>query len=451
MKHIRLLILFSISNFIAWNYFGLALILSIAFLFYYIENLFESSWSKRIIYTFIVTFTFNFSSTFWLLKASWWEALLAFTGNSIAMSLPILLLFLINSKKYILYFFTFIWIGFEILHTLWDLSWPWLTFGNAMGNLHMLVQWYSITGVYIGSLWLVFLGYSVYKIYSRKEYSSRKKWTPFLLFLMLPMVFSLFLYSNKLAKKSDVIKTVTYIPNDTIRSNYNKVKSLFFKTKDIESPDLIISPEIFLSKTNLENLKHKKEGVFLKKIQENIAARKILFGVELLNNKNQLFNTVMLLDKKQMYFRTKKKYVPLREYTPVLLRSILGDSFYTKNSIDNHNEILKKTKIFPMLCYESIFPYFVAKKSKGTDAIVLIASEEFMNDSFFGKKQYLNIVRLRAIENKKYILKCSTTKGISCLINEKGDIIQYIKNDIDYVEIPIIKESSIFQKIISLL
>jgi apolipoprotein N-acyltransferase len=424
MKHIHLLILFSIFNFIAWNYFGLALILSIAILFYYIENLFVSSWSKRIIYTFTITFTFNFSSTFWLLKASWWEALLAFTGNSIVMSLPILLLFLINSKKYILYFFTFIWIGFEILHTIWDLSWPWLTFGNAMGNLHILVQWYSITGVYIGSLWLIFLGYSVYKIYSRKEYSSKKKWMPFLLFLMLPIVFSLLLYSNKLAENNDVIKTITYIPNDTLRSNYNKVKSLFFKIKDIESSDLIISPEVFLSKTNIENLKHKKEGVFLKKIQANIPARKILFGVELLNNKNQLFNTVMFLDKKQMYFRTKKKYVPLREYTPVLLRSILGDSFYTKNSIDNHDEILKKTKVFPMLCYESIFPYFAAKKSKDTNAIVLIASEEFMNDSFFGKKQYLNIVKLRAIENKKYILKCSTTKGVSCLINEKGDIIQ---------------------------
>ena len=451
MKKLFIFTLLIVSNFISWNFFGLSLIFTIGCFFYLIKGLYQRSWAERILNILCITFLFNLSSTFWLLEASWWEGLLAFIGNTVVMSIPILLIFFIKSKSNLYFSFTFLWMFFEILHTTWDLSWPWLSFGNSMGNLHTLIQWYSITGVYGGTFWLLTLGYLLFKIYELRKISIKRQLLLFSIFLFLPILASLLHYQIQEEESESQITTVTYIPNDSINTNYEKAKSLFFKTHEMKSTDLIIGSEIFFSKTNRQNLKNRKEGIYLSKIFKKLPNTKMMIGAELLNNKKELFNTVMLLDKEKMLFRTKKKYVPIREYTPRMLRKIIGNSFYTKNSTDNHTVILDSARIFPMLCYESIFSYFVAKKSLKAEAIILLASEEFMNGSFFGKKQYLNIVRLRAIENNRYILKCSTINGVSCLINEKGDIVKYIKNNIDYVEIPIIKESSIFQKIISLL
>ena len=73
-----------------------------------------------------------------------------------------------------------------------------------------------------------------------------------------------------------------------------------------------------------------------------------------------------------------------------------------------------------------------------------------MNNSHFAKLQYLNIIRLRAIENNKNILKCSTA-GYSCIINEKGDITKKIKNEIENNKIYKIKTPSLYQILISIL
>ncbi|MFT4802098.1 MAG: apolipoprotein N-acyltransferase [Flavobacteriaceae bacterium] len=445
MKKRYILLFYALFNFIAWNYFGLALIVVIGLSFYYLKIIELKKWHHKLLLIFILTFIFNISSTFWLLKTSWWESLLAFLVNSGLMLIPLFLA--LNFKNKIFYSYTFFWISFEMFHANWDFSWPWLTFGNALGNLHFLVQWYSVLGVYGGSLWLILLGYFLYKIIL--DNNSRKTIFQFFSLLLIPSIISLLMYSFEFSEKEEPLKIITYITLDDKESNYEKIKKLFLKIKNKPELDFLISPEIFLSKTNLSNLKEKEESIYLKKIIRTFPSTNILWGVELINKKQQLFNTIMYSKNGSYSFRTKKKYVPFREYVPSILRDLIGANFYTKNIIDNHNYIISETKIFPILCYESIFSSFVARNSINSKAIFLLASEEFMNKSYFGKKQYLNIVRLRAIENKRYLLKCSTTNGISCIINEKGDVTKYISKDVDTFNLPSIKDNSIYQIIIS--
>ena len=156
-----------------------------------------------------------------------------------------------------------------------------------------------------------------------------------------------------------------------------------------------------------------------------------------------------IFNKKHLLFRTKKKYVPLTEYTPQYLTHFLNDSYYTKNKTDNQQEIIKNHKIFPIVCYESVFSNFIASEIGNAEIIFLLASEEFLNNSYFAKKQYLDIVRLRAIENKRNIIKCSN-KGISCIINEKGVIVNKIQKEIEKLTAYKIKDKTIFQKLLSL-
>jgi len=77
-----------------------------------------------------------------------------------------------------------------------------------------------------------------------------------------------------------------------------------------------------------------------------------------------------------------------------------------------------------------------------------MSSEAFMNKYRFGHHQYLNIMRVRTIENKRFLLKCSYG-GISCLISPKGEIQKYINDEFVSVSIPQIKEKSFYNKMLS--
>ena len=78
-------------------------------------------------------------------------------------------------------------------------------------------------------------------------------------------------------------------------------------------------------------------------------------------------------------------------------------------------------KIAPIICYESIYGEFVnGYINKGANMFVIITNDGWWSDSK-GHKQHLSLAKLRAIENRRSILRSANT-GISTIINQKGDI-----------------------------
>ncbi|HEY1337380.1 MAG TPA: apolipoprotein N-acyltransferase, partial [Bryobacteraceae bacterium] len=76
-------------------------------------------------------------------------------------------------------------------------------------------------------------------------------------------------------------------------------------------------------------------------------------------------------------------------------------------------------KIGAFICYESVFPNFVRKFADGGAEVLFNIS----NDGWFGKSaaraQHLSIVRMRAAENRRWILR-STNDGITATIDSAG-------------------------------
>ena len=71
--------------------------------------------------------------------------------------------------------------------------------------------------------------------------------------------------------------------------------------------------------------------------------------------------------------------------------------------------------------YESIFGELVSKSfTKGSELLFIITNDGWWRDSP-GHKQHLSYSRLRAIENRKPIVRCANT-GISCFIDIFGNI-----------------------------
>jgi len=76
-------------------------------------------------------------------------------------------------------------------------------------------------------------------------------------------------------------------------------------------------------------------------------------------------------------------------------------------------------KLGTFICYESVFPNFVRQfAARGAEVLVNIS-----NDGWFGKSaardQHLSIVRMRAAENRRWILR-STNDGITATIDSAG-------------------------------
>lgn len=80
-------------------------------------------------------------------------------------------------------------------------------------------------------------------------------------------------------------------------------------------------------------------------------------------------------------------------------------------------------RIGTFICYESVFPAFIRKfVSQGAQVLFNLS-----NDSWFGRTaaryQHLNIVRMRAAENRRWILR-STNDGITASIDPAGRIMR---------------------------
>lgn len=446
MKFSFQLLLFSILTYFSWNFFGLLFIVTFSLYIYILKTLLTKRCSLFLILSFLLNLCFNLSVGFWLLNVSLIEGFLALCLNSIFMMFPSFLTYLFVSKRRKLFSIIFIilWMLYEILQTEWSLSWPWLTLGNSMGSMYYIVQWYSIFGVYSGSLWILILANLLCEINFYQFSTIRGKLL--VAIFIIPCLSSLYMFFTDDQSFKKTIGISVYIPKSYNGSNYEKTKELYTKLISYSPNSIIVCPEVFLSSTNIMKYSTKSNFYLNKYLAENPKAV-IVCGMEIKEGVN-LYNAVCVNNETEFLFRLKQKFVPFREYTPYLLTKLFKiKSYYSKSENDFTDYIRDKLHFSPLICYESIFSFYSAKIMSSSHFSILVTSEDFMNDSKYGKYQYLNIVRLRAIENQQQILKCSY-RGISCIVNEKGNVVKYLNSDFQNVNIEINTKGSVYQMIL---
>ena len=114
---------------------------------------------KRHIWAYILAafLLWNAFTTFWVCNATVGGGIAAIVLNSLQM-LAVFLVFRLSRRSfagvlpYIMLAVT--WIAWEKSYFGIDISWPWLTLGNAFAGTPWLVQWYDVTGTLGGSLWV---------------------------------------------------------------------------------------------------------------------------------------------------------------------------------------------------------------------------------------------------------------------------------------------------------
>lgn len=126
----------------------------------------------------------------------------------------------------------------------------------------------------------------------------------------------------------------------------------------------------------------------------------------------------------------KRHLVPFGEFMP--FADILGELIpfvgeFNESSGDyaeGDSSVVIETvhgDITPLVCFDSIFPQFASDGCKdGAEMIAIVTNDSWFYDSA-GVYTHLRHAQLRAIENKRYVMRAANT-GVSAFIDEKGKI-----------------------------
>lgn len=432
---------------------------------------------KLLGYAYVCFFTWNILVTWWVVFASVGGASLAFLANSYLMSAVFVIFSNIKNrinKPWAVWLLIPIWIAWEHGHTLWDLTWTWLTIGNVFAFNTNWIQWYEFTGTAGGTLWVLATNIFIFQVLKKnttlKFFS--KPVLKIALFILVPITLSFLIlisYTLKQAnKKSDEAFKHVVVVQPNI-DPYNAKFSLDYQTQFLKALDLIhgkitsetdflVLPETFITDDLDENIIAQTESIqwFMDSLIRKFPNLKIVTGgntyvfyqdekkststsrKDARSGKNyDIYNSAIYIDKTHVEVYHKSKLVPGVERMPfpALLKPLEGlainmggtmGSLGKQDKRSVFNDTSSGTSIAPVVCYESVYADYVTGYIRnGANFIFIITNDGWWQDTP-GYIQHLNYARLRAIENRRQIARCANT-GISCFIDEFGSISETTK------------------------
>lgn len=481
LVYLSLALLSALLLTLSWPPNGLPALLFVAFipLFILEQQLAQNNLGGKItrqlfFYTAITFFSWNIVTVWWIKNASLGGAIAAFIINSLPMPLLFVLTHKLKNKlasvtqaQFLINYnliFIFLWLAYEFINHRWSLSFPWLTLGNGFATKPDWVQWYSVTGVLGGTLWVLLTNILLYNFFIHK--STQTKWYLKLIpiaLLLIPILLSKIDFESTSSFDEESIPVVIVQPNidpynekfvDDYSVQLNKMLAIA-ETKLDSNTQYLLFPETAITEGIWENQIKKSESIlllqnFLKKYPKlqiitgaNTAkyykqgdyipatASMFLNSTDYYDN----FNTALQLDAKgniQIYH--KSKLVPGVENMPfaTLMKPLekfiiklggttggLGIQQERANFISSSGDIA----VAPVICYESVYGDYVTDYIKnGAQFIGIITNDGWWGNTP-GYQQHLHYASLRAIETNRYIARCANT-GVSCFIKPNGTITQ---------------------------
>jgi apolipoprotein N-acyltransferase len=456
-------VLAGILLFAAWPVTNLTFIVFFAWL----PLLFVADKAKGIFwYSFITLLIWNALTTWWIWNSTDVGSIAAIIANSLLMCIPWKGYFNFKKKfgKNIGYASLIgFWMLFEYIHLNWQLSWPWLSLGNAFAAKTEWVQWYEFTGIGGGTLWILLVNILLYELISKWK-SEGKKFgakVPLIIgvfsLVELPIIVSIFLGFH-MVKGGTNASVVIVQPNidpyqkfESLSVGSQLEKLIGLSEKGIDSTTkLVLWPETALS-SNVGISEIEKAFVYkpvfdFVKRHPNIT---LLTGIEthkILGNEKstpyarkspqgfyyESYNAAVSIKVNEpLQFYIKSKLVPGVETLPTFL-NILAPIFEKFGGTTGGYAKDTASKVFsntgnpfitsPVICYESIYGEYVASYvQKGANIITIITNDGWWGNTP-GHKQHLAIAKLRAIETRRWVARSANT-GISAVIDEYGNFV----------------------------
>ena len=359
------------------------------------------------------------------------------------------------------------WIAWERFYlTSAQISWPWLVLGNAFADTTGLVQWYSVLGTLGGSLWVWTSNLSLFGLMVALSDGRMARWNGkarlaafagTVIALFGPMIWSACLTFQE---EGPELHVVIGQPN---LDPYEKFESLTQDEQDARfigqlekahwpadgTPVLVLAPETFTNHVFTDDIG--SDGTFLifQEFLKKHPGARIIFGASTYDRETgysapdicsydmgtrsdgrhlwyTAHNSAILTDTSGRHpVYHKSKLVVGTEFTPypkffLPLEHLLGGNLMGK--CVGQKEISCLDEVGTAICYESVYGEFCAGYvRKGAQLLAVITNDAWWGNTP-GHRQHFNYSRLRAIETRRWVVRCGNT-GISGIIDPSGRVL----------------------------
>lgn len=447
--------------------FGFLAYFSLVPLFLVIESELLKTSSRFIRYFYITFFLYQGIANWWV--GSWQKESDPFLiiagvalqfGHPFFLMLPLLALTYVRKRlaNYFVYLLLPIfYVSYEWLHSLTDLSYPWLTLGYMAISLPPLEQCADIFGVWGLSFYFILIQSLLFLIVLQL---SKKTSILTSLSVIAIIVMSFFYGNTRLHSINDITNTSSTMTVGIVQPNINpwnkwqgQVEDQISIHKSImtevgnQQPDLWVWSETAIPFMTIPLNVYSDFSV----LRSYIGTTPILTGfahlpliqdpsTEPLAKPFRLipgthyvaYNAAALVQDSTVQVHKKMKLTPFGEGVPFSqdipwLGSILqwgvGISGWKKGEVQSPLHLKKYGKplasIGTVICIESIYPDFVRNYvPMGANLLVVITNDAWF-DNTPGPMQHFAISQMRAIENRRAIARCGNT-GVSGIILPNG-------------------------------
>lgn len=324
--------------------------------------------------------------------------------------------------------FPALWVLFEGLRSWLLTGFPWLYAGYA-GISTPLAGWAPLTGVF--GLSLLFAALAAGLAVTATSALRLRAVALWLLGASLVMVTGGLLQQRSWTEASNTSLSVAlYQPNIPLERKWDRreFRSILRQYEEATAPligehDLILWPE-----SAVPAYKHQVDG-WLSAIAQRLkrADAALISGIPI-RDAGARYNSILGMGNAEGEYH-KQKLVPFGEYVPLesWLRGLIAFfdlpmSNFVRGPANQSMLTLGSLSIAPFICYEIVYPDFVARHSREADFLITIS-----NDSWFGRSigplQHLQMARFRALETGRPLLR-GTNNGVTAIIDHRGGIQQ---------------------------
>lgn len=424
-------------------------------------------------YLFVCFFIWNITTCYWLmltaLSVSTDEAFTSFLAgfvasliNPLMMCVPILIWTKFQNRMSVglsAVFFTVCWTSFEYLHFHWDLSWSWITLGNAFTSAPNFIQFAEFTGVLGISLWILIINILFYYSWNNRHSIAKAGIYSLtgLAFGFLPLLLNIWILNptRDVFQPSGTLNARIVQPNidpyykfDT--DGLDQQLNTFYRLADKPGADtieLVVFPETAIPEAVwTQDLASSEPLKGFWTLVSRYPRMGILTGLTELRFFAQgplpptarptdggyydYCNSAVLLGSSRMRTYQKAWLVPMVERVPFLdqlsfLKDYnidIGGGFGSYGKSDSAFNLYTRqdVPIGVMICYESAFPdHAIGYTQRGAQVLSVITNDGWWMQSS-GYLQHAGLSVLRAIENRREIIRSANT-GTSLFVDVYGN------------------------------
>ena len=324
-------------------------------------------------------------------------------------------------------------LGFASLWVLgeWLRSWlltgfPWLYLGYAHADT-WLAGWAPITGVFGLSFAVVFCATCLFLAWRSRQTATLVSYTGLLAMLwggglmLRPIEWVAPAAERPLA-------VAVYQPNIALEKKWDRryYRQILARYEQAIRPsferDLVLWPESAIPRVFDE------ASDFFTRIDRraNLSDTALITGIPTRDEQRRYYNSTVALGQGSGQY-DKQRLVPFGEYVPLegWLRGLidffdLPMSNFSPGAPDQGPLQAANHRVAPLICYEVAYPDLAAHAARRAELLITVS-----NDSWFGRSigplQHLQMARMRALENGRYLLR-GANSGVSAIIDHRGQI-----------------------------